>query len=54
MDSLKSSAAYKRIDTIPKLLEYMWSLFPNILAIPPGFAPIYIPLGSFPKKCLIL
>ncbi len=33
MDSLKSSAAYKRIDTIPKLLEYMWSLFPNIIAI---------------------
>ncbi len=37
MDSLKSSAAYKRIDTIPKLLEYMWSLFPNIIAIKNGF-----------------
>ncbi|CCV02532.1 serine/threonine protein kinase [Armadillidium vulgare iridescent virus] len=28
--------AYKRIDTIPKLLEYMWSLFPNIVAIQKG------------------
>lgn len=28
--------SYKRIDTIPKLLEYMWSIFPNIVAVKRG------------------
>ncbi len=50
MDSLKSSAAYKRIDTIPKLLEYMWSLFPNIIAIKNGFEKSTSILGSLNKK----
>lgn len=31
---------FKRIDTIPKLLEYVWSIFPNIIAIKKGKMPL--------------
>jgi hypothetical protein len=46
---MEQSSSYKRIDTVPKLLEYLWSLFPNIIALKNG-EPASSMTGPLNKK----
>lgn len=46
---MESPPAYKKINTISKLLEHMWSLFPNIIAVKNG-APMFSLTAEVDKK----